>query len=313
MQKPGRRAVLHNAQEIATGRWYGILTSLGVATEYLNRKHGPCPMCGGKDRFRFDDKEGRGTWICNKCGAGDGYQLLQKRWGCGFKQAFDRVKEVAGVVEVQQVKQETGEAKRAATLRKVWEQGLAVEVGDPVWKYLNRRIGIDVIPKCIRHHPALAYHHDDGVIDYMPAMIAAVMAPGGFGVNVHRTYLTDSGHKADVPSAKKLMPGLSMAGAAIRLSAPGPALGVAEGIETALAAARKFSVPVWSCISATVLAGWEPPKECRSVIVFGDSDASFAGQAAAYGLAARLKAKGIDVDVRLPDRIDTDWADMEAA
>ncbi|NYY79755.1 hypothetical protein DMH17_06695 [Raoultella planticola] len=35
-------------------------------------------MCGGADRFRFDDKEGRGTWFCNQCGAGDGLKLVEK-------------------------------------------------------------------------------------------------------------------------------------------------------------------------------------------------------------------------------------------
>ncbi|MDI5829610.1 hypothetical protein MJN51_36035, partial [Salmonella enterica subsp. enterica serovar Kentucky] len=35
------------------------------------RRHAPCPACGGKDRFRFDDN-GRGSFICNQCGAGDG-------------------------------------------------------------------------------------------------------------------------------------------------------------------------------------------------------------------------------------------------
>ena len=33
-------------------------------------------MCGGADHFRFDDKEGRGTWFCNQCGAGDGLKLI---------------------------------------------------------------------------------------------------------------------------------------------------------------------------------------------------------------------------------------------
>ncbi len=35
----------------------------------------------GKTRFRFDDKEGRGTWICNHCGAGDGADLAMKVTG----------------------------------------------------------------------------------------------------------------------------------------------------------------------------------------------------------------------------------------
>ena len=66
------------AAEIATGRWGYILPALGMPEEFLKDKHGACPMCGGKDRFRYDNKQGRGTWICNQCGAGDGYSLRER-------------------------------------------------------------------------------------------------------------------------------------------------------------------------------------------------------------------------------------------
>lgn len=39
-------------------------------------KHQPCPICGGKDRFMCDDKDGTGSWHCNNCGAGYGLQLI---------------------------------------------------------------------------------------------------------------------------------------------------------------------------------------------------------------------------------------------
>ena len=41
----------------ARGRWAAILPQLGVSPSALTGKHGPCPLCGGRDRFRFDDKE----------------------------------------------------------------------------------------------------------------------------------------------------------------------------------------------------------------------------------------------------------------
>ncbi len=44
-----------------TGKWYGVLSSLGIDRNYLQNKHGPCPICmEGTDRFRFDDKDARG-------------------------------------------------------------------------------------------------------------------------------------------------------------------------------------------------------------------------------------------------------------
>lgn len=48
----------------AIGRWPYILSALGIKVPSAGH-HGACPACGGKDRFRLDDKAGRGTWFCN--------------------------------------------------------------------------------------------------------------------------------------------------------------------------------------------------------------------------------------------------------
>ena len=39
----------------AHGRWPEILAALGIDPAALRNRHGPCPGCGGRDRFRFDD------------------------------------------------------------------------------------------------------------------------------------------------------------------------------------------------------------------------------------------------------------------
>ena len=53
----------------ASGKWQGILAALGVDEYFLSGKHRPCPLCkSGKDRFRFDDKEGTGSFFCSQCG-----------------------------------------------------------------------------------------------------------------------------------------------------------------------------------------------------------------------------------------------------
>ena len=44
----------------ARGRWREVLPALGVETRFLQNKHGPCPLCGGRDRFRWDDRDGSG-------------------------------------------------------------------------------------------------------------------------------------------------------------------------------------------------------------------------------------------------------------
>ena len=80
--------------ESLDGQWPDILMRLGVDPAYLRNVHGPCPGCGGKDRFRFDDKNGRGTFICGGAGdiqAGDGFTLLEQTYGWTFKEALRHI------------------------------------------------------------------------------------------------------------------------------------------------------------------------------------------------------------------------------
>ena len=112
-----------------------------------------------------------------------------------------------------------------------------------------------------------------------------------------------------------LTPGEVPAGAAIRLAPAGNVLGIAEGIETTLAASARFDVPVWSAINSTILAKWYPLEGVREVIVFGDNDRKFGGQSAALALAHKLAVKGLAVRLEIsgvtfdPAAIGTDWAD----
>ena len=180
---------------------------------------------------------------------------------------------------------------------------------DEAMHYLAwRGLHVDLPMPALRLHPGLAYRDGGETFGRFPAMLALVTGPDGRGVTLHRTYLQD-GRKAPVPSPRKLMPGKPIKGAAIRLHPAGEVLGVAEGIETALAARQLFGVPVWSCISAAGIESFIPPKEVRKIMIFGDNDMSGTGQAAAWALAKRLIVAGLSVEVKLPERIGTDWAD----
>ena len=91
--------------DLAAGQWPSILGALaGLSSEQLTDKHQPCPLCGGKDRYRFDDQDGTGSWFCNKCGGpsetgggGSGIELLMRRTGWTFKEAAQRVEQHLGV------------------------------------------------------------------------------------------------------------------------------------------------------------------------------------------------------------------------
>ena len=80
-----------NTVERARGRWREILPLLGIETRFLQNKHGPCPLCGGKDRFRFDDRDGSGSYYCNQCGPGAGLLLIRKLRGWNHRTACDEV------------------------------------------------------------------------------------------------------------------------------------------------------------------------------------------------------------------------------
>jgi len=289
----------------ALGRWPGILQTLGIDASFLTNKHGPCPICSGKDRYRFDDKGGRGTWICSHCGSGDGFKLLQELQGWSFSETAKQVDRVVGTVQAGPLVQARSEQSKIDSLRAVWKASRVVVAGDPVWLYLHRRVGSTQVSPDIRFHPNLRY--SEGVS--YPAMVSMLRYPDGTGASIHRTYLTTEGQKAPVSSVKKFMQGKPLQTAAVRLGEAGATLGIAEGIETALAASKRFCVPVWAATNATLLEAWVPPGGVERVLIAGDNDASYTGQLAAYGLARRLVQKGFVVEVHLPVVAGRDWAD----
>ncbi|WGM09147.1 VapE domain-containing protein [Arsenophonus nasoniae] len=85
---------INNTCEQAKNQWEFILNQLNIST---NRKESPCPSCGGNTRYRFDDKEGRGTNFCSHCGAGDGLSLVMKVYKINAQGAAKMVAEVLGL------------------------------------------------------------------------------------------------------------------------------------------------------------------------------------------------------------------------
>ena len=79
----------------AQGRWAAIFSRLGIALPPDN-KHAPCPACGGTDRFRYDNQDGHGTFICNQGGngilSGDGFALIQHKTGATSSEALNMVR-----------------------------------------------------------------------------------------------------------------------------------------------------------------------------------------------------------------------------
>lgn len=97
MDKPIQDSTVIPIKLHAQGRWPFILSSLGIQVR-TDGRHSPCPACGGKDRFRFDNKNEKGTWFCNQCTpkAGDGFGLVMKTKNIPFGEALTLVAEVLG-------------------------------------------------------------------------------------------------------------------------------------------------------------------------------------------------------------------------
>ena len=300
---------MNHTADAATGRWPGILEALGVDPKYLRDRHGPCPICSGKDRFRFDDKGG-GMFFCTHCGAGNGFKLLKLLYGWGFREAAAKVDEVLGTVQEFPQREVLSQEQKLKNIRELLQKAHHLTPDSPAGKYLSRRCpGVDLETLRDLRQTSFCKHRSG---DFHPALLAIVRGAKGEGLTVHRTYLDKDGFKAKVEPAKMTMPGLPMRGGAIRLGAPGKHLGIAEGIETALCAGSLFGLPVWAALSAAMLEAWEPPAGVEAVTVFGDNDESFTGQRAAFALAFRLRAAGLTVQVQIPDPVGWDWADVAA-
>lgn len=290
--------------DAARGKWRGILVRLGIEERALDGRHHACPCTGeGKDRFRFTQKE---RFFCACARGGDGFELLKCKFGWDFKQASKEIDRVAGNV---QVEPQRAPIDARPILEKAWRE--TTKAGPEVSGYLASR-GLPT-PPCIRQGFRDYYEHKDGhtfARGKFPCMVARVQAKDGQGVSLHVTYLQGTS-KADVECQRKVMsPAGTINGAAVRLyeHEAGKPLGIAEGIETAIAASILYNMPVWSVLNRNGIETFDPPDDVTEVHIFGDSDRSYAGQAGAYKGAERLTRLGRKVVVHLP--AEGDWNDV---
>lgn len=340
-------------RDAARGRWDDVLSRLAPEIQEAierPRRHHPCPVHGGQDGFRvFKDVRETGGAVCNTCGPfSDGFAVLMWLRGWGFTESLRAVAEALGLSPgetptalppvrrvVRERPDDSRRRQRAAAM--VWKAALPLTHPDAVVgrRYLAAR-GIDarkVLPLigdwALRLHPCLPYYNDEnGACEgRFPALVAAVTDLDGYGLTLHRTYLSADGNgKAPVPRVKKLMPaGRPLAGAAVRLAPAAPVLHVAEGLETALSVLQETREPVWSCISGPLLAAFVPPPGTQRLHIWADKDAARnrqdglpAGEHYAHQLAARMVHEDIATEIILPrytipeGRKGLDWNDVLA-
>ena len=286
--------------EAARGRWRDVLAALGIPERFLSRRNGPCPQCGGTDRWRFTDHDQAGRWWCNHCGTGDGFELLQQFHGWDFKQTAREVEKMLPNMPQAQIVDKEAKLNLVRDGLNKFKGGIVkAPESAQVERYLKSR-GLVAAPLLLAHHAA-EYWRDGALTGTFAAMVGLVSSPDGKPLTYHRTFLAD-GQKAPVPSPRKIMPAAGdTTGSAIRLWPVAASMGIAEGIETALACHQIFGIPVWSVISAGGMERFIPPTGIEELVIFADRDASYTGQAAAYALAKRLtRETKIHVTVKLP-------------
>ncbi len=285
--------------DAARGKWPMILQHFGFSPDVLNGKHHPCPCDGlGKDRFRFSDRNGSGSYFCACSTPSDpkgGIGLIACKTKWPFAEIARDIDKLLGNAHDGKPREPTY-ADRLRAVAKPAERS----------RYLESR-GLEMAPGLLFAN-GVEYRDDEGNVTHrLPAMLAPVTRDGEFRT-FHVTYLK-RGAKADVQTVRKILPGGgAISGGGVALYPAAEEMGVAEGIETAIAAKMLFDCPVHSALNASMLAKWEPPPIAKTVYIFADRDRNYAGEAGAYQLAHKLILRGLRAFVMLPKEFG-DWND----
>ncbi|MEZ5736640.1 MAG: toprim domain-containing protein [Novosphingobium sp.] len=187
---------------------------------------------------------------------------------------------------------------------RLWRHASAL-AGSPAESYLKRR-SIEIASPDLRFHERTPLGPKREV-RFLPAMLAAVRSDEGV-IAVHRTFLDSEAATLARFSRPKRALGSLQAGA-VRLAAPrGGHLGLAEGVETALAATQIFGIPCWATLGNERFGIVAIPESVRVLHLFLDADEG-GDLAQARGCEA-YAAPGRRIVVERPRRGGFDWADV---
>lgn len=110
--------IIRAVKKQASGHWDYVLSACGVDVP-AKGKHGPCPICGGTDRFHFIDDNDNGEWHCRQCtepNYGDGLDLVARVNQVSISEAAERV---AGVLNMDIRSTESPASTHAEPVRRV--------------------------------------------------------------------------------------------------------------------------------------------------------------------------------------------------
>jgi phage/plasmid primase-like uncharacterized protein len=267
---------------------------------------GPCPNCGGDDRFALNTE--LGTFNCRGFGGGDTIAMTRHVLGLDFveavefitgeKQATSATREVSNKAPPKSPASDADKSDGRALW--LWRQRQPIVEGRPPWVYLRQTRGyLGPVPATLGYLPAKGA--------YPPSMIAAYglasePEPDVLGIAdssvraVHVTRLAPDGTaKAGGKDSSKITIGPPL-GSPIVLAPPNDGLGLAitEGIEDGVSVYLATGLGVWAAGSAAYMPALADvvPVWMDCVTVVGDQDED----GVRYGseLVSKLKARGFD-------------------
>ena len=296
--------------------WAARLDLRNRSGEYV----GPCPVCGGTDRFHVGRGRGGAAMVgCRGCIDGQPADIRHKAFGRVLREAFpERFQSGAGERTARTPNPPRKPPERdsepvsapapsskprdtTAAARRVWKATRPLR-GTIAETYLRtvRGVGHVAGAEALRFHPKLSHPYAPG---RYPCLVARVQDVHGGFLGVQRIYLDRKDpRKADVEPVRASLG--SLAGGAVRLAEPEPErpLLVGEGIESTAAAMLLLDLPGWAALGTSGLRAIELPEHVIDVVIAADRDA--AGLRAAAALARRLEAEGRNVEIRRPHKGD---------
>lgn len=312
----------------------------GATLKRFGREHtGPCPNCGGRDRFSISATKHK--WNCRGATGGQGsIGMVMHIAGLSFVEACEdltgepnpsgrRSRPLSPAEKVEREKQRLASQarQRARDAQEAAYQENTKEAAQAIWGAsialhdLNSR-GIptpEAWPECLRFHSALPY---PGKAGRYPALICRVDDIYGNVTAIWRIYLRSDARKLDVDNPKL---GLGPAGGgAVRLGGMGSKIAVAEGLESAFGywLLTGMKHPAWAALSTSGMQGIEIPLGVGQVVVVPDGDKPLrkkegvyvesipAGRKAAQALWVRLVEQGVRCNVAAEPSAGKDYLDL---
>jgi phage/plasmid primase-like uncharacterized protein len=269
---------------------------------------GPCPQCGGRDRFAINVR--KQIFLCRGCGVGgDIIALVQHLDGCGFKEAVQMLGGVERKPTILLVKPKVQDhAERTALALRLWDDASPIS-GTLAEAYLRRR-GVELPPgdEVLRFYGRCPF--GDGRYSCMLALYRDIITNEARAIQ--RTALGPNGNKVGRMSLG------AVAGAAVKLDADEDVeqgLFVGEGVETMLGARMLGYSPAWALGCSGNLRKMPVLDGIEALTIIADNDkpdrnGRRAGQEAAIACSQRWTAAGREVRRIVPRRAGADLADV---